>query len=180
MDQDQPFQPVYFIGVRLPKDLERQVSGVQWQLAESNKAMLRPVMPHITLLHPPSLEGILPSQLLPKIRQATKRYLPLTIALEEVGFFGERVGFIRAQSLRLESLQQQLVNLLPPETQALHYKRPYVPHITLAQIYKPKTLDRSSLVNAVESRIKLPQQITISSVSRFQHVLPREYRAEEA
>lgn len=172
-------QPIYFIGISLPPELDKQIADVKWRLKDSDKHLLKPLLPHVTLLHPPSLRGIMPGELLPRIHEIAERYLPITLSLEEVGSFGSSVCYIRVQSLALISLQSQLVKLLPPQAQALHYKREYMPHITIAQAYEPHRLDVSAITREIERTVKLPQQITIDSVACFMRILPREYRAEE-
>ena len=177
MDEDID-QPVYFIGIALPEALDRLVSNIQWELRDNDKSLLKPLLPHVTLLHPPSLRGIMPSDLLPKVHEIAKRYLPLTLALEEIDSFNSYTCYVRVQSQSLYSLQAQLVKLLPPEAQAIHYKRPYLPHITLAQAYEPHKLDIDKLKADLSQKIELPQQVTVDSVSHFKRILPREYRAE--
>lgn len=171
-------QPQYFIGIALPPRLDRQISNLQWRFRDEDKHLLKPLLPHVTLLHPPSLKGIMPEELLPRVHEVAERYLPLTLACEEVGFFGKSVCFITVQSQGLYSLQSQLVKLLPPKAQALHYKRPYTPHITLAQAHEPHQLDADHLRHKTETSLELPQQFTVESISYFQRILPREYRAE--
>ncbi|HET6622325.1 MAG TPA: hypothetical protein VFG56_00120, partial [Candidatus Saccharimonadales bacterium] len=80
---DEPYQEVYFIGITLPTDLDRQVAKLKNRLYQADTELLQPVLPHVTLLHPPSLSGILPSELIPKVRQVAERYLPLTVALND-------------------------------------------------------------------------------------------------
>lgn len=176
---DEPYQEVYFIGISLPSDLERQISLLQWQLYELDKAMLKPLLPHVTLLNPPSLRGMMPSEVLPRVREVAARYLPLTIALQSIEFFGKTICYIAAQSHQLDSLQSQLVKLLPPEARALHYRRPYLSHITLAQIYEPKVLDKGRVHEVIDGRLALPRQFSVESVAYFKRILPREYKAED-
>jgi 2'-5' RNA ligase len=171
-------QPVYFIGIALPEALDRQISDIMWNLYEHDKSLLKPLLPHVTLLHPPSLKGIMPEELLPKIQAVAEKYLPLTIACQEIGFFGKNVAFIRVQSQGLYSLQAQLVKLLPPEAWELHYKRPYMPHITLAQAYEPHELDTDALLRELPKKLDLPKQFSVDSVSYFKRILPRQYRAK--
>lgn len=171
-------QLVYFIGIALPPELDRAVSELQWQVHEQNVHTLKPILPHVTLLHPPSLKGIMPNDLLPRVHEIAQHYLPLTLAVQNIGFFGKTVCYLEVQSHSLYSLQAQLVRLLPPEAQALHYKRPYLPHITLAQIYEPSMLDKHQLEEIVQRTISLPRQFTVGSISYFKRILPREYRAE--
>lgn len=172
-------QPVYFIGIALPETLDRQVSALQWEIHERDKGTLKPLLPHVTLLHPPSLRGIMPDELLPRVREVAARYLPLTIATVEIGFFREYVGYVRVQSQGLFSLQAQLVKLLPPKAQEMHYKRSYVPHITLVQSYEPHKLDVDALRQEFARKLTIPQQFTVDSVSYFKRILPRQYRAQQ-
>lgn len=173
---DDPPQSVYFIGIALPPNLNRQIAELQWQLYHEKAHMIKPVLPHITLLHPPSLHGILPSQLLPRIHEVAERYLPMTIQLTGIDFFGKQVCFLEADALKLYSLQSQLVRMLPLEAQDLHYKRPYRPHITLAQVYDPTVLDRPALINQIDAAIQLPVTFTIDSVACFTRIKPRVYQ----
>jgi 2'-5' RNA ligase len=175
---DELRQRVYFIGLSMPPDLAQQISELQWRLHELGPAMLKPLSPHITLLHPPSLRGIMPSELLPRVHRVAERYLPLTIALQDIGFFGKRVCYIAAQSHQLISLQAELMRLLPPEARELHYKRPFLPHITLAQIYQPRALDKSKVCEIVSDHLLLPRQFKVEHIDYFQRILPREYKAE--
>lgn len=170
-------QPVYFIGIALPEALDQQISKIQWELRDHDKSILKPLLPHVTLLHPPSLRGIMPDDLIPKVQEIAEKYLPLTLALEEVDSFNKYICYIRVQSQGLYSLQSQLVKLLPPEAQAVHYKQPYLPHITLAQAYEPHKLDIDKLKEELPKKIDLPQQFTVDTVSYFKRILPREYRA---
>lgn len=175
---DEPHQEIYFIGIALPEALDKQIADLKWRLYDKDGQMLKPLLPHVTLLHPPSLTGIMPSELIPRVREVAERYLPLTIELTKVDFFGQSVCFVDAESLKLRSLQAQLVQLLPPEARQLHYKRPYRPHVTVAQKYEPKQLDVDRLRRIVESELTLPIRFTVDSVTCFRRILPRQYRPE--
>ncbi|HET8690475.1 MAG TPA: 2'-5' RNA ligase family protein [Candidatus Saccharimonadales bacterium] len=177
--EDEPYQEVYFIGIALPTELERRIARLKNRLYKNDPELLRPVLPHVTLLHPPSLQGVMPSQLIPKVRQVADRYLPLTIALTDVGNFGDSVVFMNAQSLKLQSLQSQLVKLLPPEAQELHYRRSYHPHITIAQKYEPKPLDRAFVTKQILNQFDLPLSFTVDNISYFRRILPRRYKPED-
>jgi 2'-5' RNA ligase len=171
-------QPIYFIGIALPEELDRQVSEIQWKLRDKDKNLLKPLLPHVTLLHPPSLRGIMPDDLIPQVQEVAGKYLPLTLALVEISSFNKYICYIRVQSQGLFSLQSQLVKLLPPEARAVHYKQPYAPHITLAQAYEPHKLDMEMLQKELCTKLDLPQQFTVDAVSYFKRILPREYRAQ--
>lgn len=175
---DEPYQSVYFIGIALPAELDRQIADLKWRLYDKKDDMLTPLLPHVTLLHPPSLQGIMPSELIPHVREVAARYLPLSIALTEIDFFGREVCYIRAQSLSLISLQMQLVRLLPPVAQAMHYKREYAPHVTIAQKYKPNQLDVDEARAITRLSLALPVTFTVDSVTCFTRILPREYRPQ--
>lgn len=172
---DSPYQETYFIGIALPPKLDAVIADLKWQLYDKKANMLKPLVPHVTLLHPPSLQGIMPSQLIPRIREAADRYLPFTIELNDIGFFGRQVVFIRAHSHTLVSLQAHLVGLLPPEARALHYKRPYAPHVTLAQKYQPKELDLEDVQRDIRAGLRLPYRFEVTSVASFTRIKPREY-----
>lgn len=121
----------------------------------------------------------MPDELLPRVREVASRYLPLTIALQSIEFFDDNICYVAVQSHQLDSLQTQLVAALPPKAQALHYRRPYRPHITLAQMYEPKVLDKKKMNQTIDGHLVLPQQFEVESVTYFKRILPREYRAEE-
>jgi 2'-5' RNA ligase len=172
---DEPPQSIYFIGISLPPDLDRQIAELKSRLYDNQPHMLKPVLPHVTLLHPPSLQGILPSQLIPRIHEIAKRYLPIRITLTKIGFFGPRICYLEAESFSLYSLQSQLMRLLPPEAQAIHYKHDFLPHVTLAQTYEPATLNRTPLMNEIDASLKLPITFTVDSVTHFTRIKPRVY-----
>lgn len=168
-------QPVYFIGIALPDSLNRQIAELKTELHASNDHFLKPLLPHVTLLHPPALRGVMPEDIIPKVHEAAERYLPFTITLDEIGFFGKNVCYIKAESHSLYSLQARLVRLLPPEAQATHYKRPYLPHVTIAQVYEPHMLDTRQIEEIINKKIKLPITFQVDSVTYFKRILPREY-----
>lgn len=175
---DEPYQDVYFIGVALPPVLSRQIATLQWGLYEEKTDMLKPLVPHVTLLHPPNLRGVMPSELIPQVREVARRYVPLTIELTGIGFFGRQVCFLHAESHKLISLQSQLVSLLPPKARQLHYKRDYSPHITIAQKYQPNELDVRTLEHLTHTSIRLPLSFRVGSVSCFTRIKPRQYAEE--
>lgn len=175
---DLPYQDVYFIGITMPDELSRLFADLQWHLCSDSPHALKPVIPHVTLLHPPSLTGIMPSELLPRIHEVAERYLPVSIQLSRIGFFGDRVCYLEAESFKLYSLQARLVRLLPPDIQEAHYKRPYLPHITLAQVYDPTKLDKAAMKTRIAESLPLPLRYTIDSVACFTRILPRVYRPQ--
>lgn len=171
-------QNVYFIGIALPVDCSRLISDLQWHLSSDSPHALKPIVPHITLLHPPSVAGIMPIELLPRVHDIATRYLPITVQLDRIGFFGNRVCYIEAESFKLHSLHARLVRLLPPEAQAAHYKRPYLPHVTLVQVYDPSSLDKLALQERIVESLPLPIRLTIESVAYFRRIVPRMYESK--
>ncbi len=168
-------QSVYFIGIALPDSLNQQIAELKTELYTGNEHFLKPLLPHVTLLHPPALRGVMPEDIIPQVREAAERFLPFTITLDEIGFFGKNVCYIKAESHSIYSLQSKLVRLLPTEAQVTHYKRPYLPHVTIAQVYEPYTLDTQNLEKIVREKIKLPISFQVDSVTYFKRILPREY-----
>jgi 2'-5' RNA ligase len=173
-----PEKQIYFIGLALPEPLNSQLSRLSHDLHAKYKGLPPPLLPHITLLHPPSLHQIVPAEIVPKIRVVAKKYLPFDITLTEVGFFNTQVCFIHVMSPALHSLHAELVKLLPDDIQSIHYgKRSYITHITLARTRKPRSLDKSALLHDINSAIKLPSDCTIFEVSHFERYAPRMYHA---
>lgn len=168
---------IYFIGIALPPDLNDRITQLQKQLY-TDRSMLRPLIPHVTLLHPPSLHGIRPHELVPKIREAAKLYLPLNIELTKVDHFNQKTVFIDVESHNLRALQQRLLKLLPEEVQKAHYARPYRPHITLIQIHLPKQLNVDDIDLKLTKSLSLPMQCEIKEVSCFRWIRPRDYSVE--
>jgi 2'-5' RNA ligase len=171
-------QTIYFIGIALPDELNQQIASLKWELYNHDDAMLKPLLPHVTLLHPPALKGIMPEELIPQVQEAAERYVPFTVTLTEIGFFGKNVCYLQAEAHSLHSLQLRLVRLLPPDVQALHYKQPYLPHVTLAQIYEPLTLNTEKLKLEISRHLTLPLSFQVDSVTCFKRILPREYYPE--
>lgn len=165
----------YFIGLALPEELSGQLFDFKWRLHHDIKHSLKPLMPHITLLHPSSLQNISPEELLPKIKELAAPYLPFTIELQTVEAFEREVLYIKVDSPELVALQSQLVGLLPPKEQAAYHQRTYTPHLTLAQVRHPHELDVETLHKLTLQTITLPCQVPIRSISYFTQVNPREY-----
>lgn len=172
-------QPIYFIGVALPEPLNAQVSKLMWELYDKdNPRMLKPLLPHVTLLHPPALRGTMPEDLIPEVQKAAAPYLPLNIELAGINFYGDQVCALQAESLSLHSLYQKLIPTLPFEVQAAQLKRGFSPHVTLTQIKHPQTLDRGKTAGTTEQAISLPIRFEVTSLTCFKRILPRTYRPE--
>ncbi len=167
--------PPYFIGIALPPELSRHLLELKWKLHDEIAHTLKPLVPHITLLHPSSLRDNPADEILPKIRKVAEPYLPLALTLDAVEAFDRTVLFIRVHSTEIELLQAQLVGILPSAAQDSYRKRPYVPHITLAQIRAPHALDVKILRERVGQEIGLPCQVAVDSISYFMQTQPRVY-----
>lgn len=170
-------QKIYFIGIALPEPLNDQVSRLMWKLYdENNPQMLKPLLPHVTLLHPPTLRGTLPEELIPKVQEATRPYLPLNIELGKIRYFNEHVCSLQAESLSLHSLYQKLIPALPFEVQAEQLKRDFAPHVTLVQVKHPYKLDKKRIENEIEKSLTFPIRFEVNSLTCFRRILPRTYK----
>lgn len=173
-------QPVYFIGIALPEPWNTTISQLQWQLYdENNPRRLKPLLPHITLLHPPALAGTLPEELIPKVRNAAENYLPLNLEISDVRFFESRACTLQVSSFGLESLYRKIIPELPLRVQAEQTRRDFLPHITLAQIKTPDRLDEVAMRMDIEKHLALPIRFKVSSLACFKRILPRVYKPEE-
>lgn len=167
----------YFIGLALPPELSEPLTGLKQQLHYKTEHSLSPLVPHITLLHPSSLDTSPPEVLLPQIKEIAAPYLPLLLRLDSVETFDHEVLYIKVYSPELEELQSKLVELLPTSMQVDYHKRPYTPHSTLLQVRRPYTLDSEILRQRVAHEITLPANFTAGSLSYFTQTRPREYVA---
>lgn len=170
--------PTYFIGLSLPPEFSESIFSYKWRLFDETDHALKPLVPHITLLHPPSLSDTPPENILPQVRKLSAPLLPLTVSLGSIEAFDSTVLYIRARSTELETLQSQLVKLLPQESQAVYHQRGFTPHITLVQVRRPHTLDIEALRLRTNLELTLPSQFTAENISYFVRTQPREYRAE--
>ena len=177
MNSDPISHTPYFIGIALPSPLNEQVDALKWQLHKEIDNLLQPLVPHITLLHPPSLRGVDVTELLPKMREIIPAFLPLTLSLETIDAFDNTVLYIRARSPQLNDLQAELVKLLPPDAQEMYHQRGFIPHVTLAQSRTPQQLDIAALRNRALHDIPLPIHFTSESVSIFTRTAPRKYKS---
>lgn len=169
-------QTIYFIGIALPESLNTRISQLQWQLYDDKNArMLKPLLPHVTLLHPPALKGTMPDELLPVIRQAAKPYLPLNLEVSGVQFFNGQACSLKIESLSLHSLYEKIVHSLPFEVQSAQLRRDFSPHITLAQIKQPAILDRRQLTDVIEQHVAFPFSFEVTTLTHFKRILPRVY-----
>ena len=170
-------QTPFFIGISLPDTLNEQIYSLKRYMQNEIDHALKPLVPHITLLHPSSLRTVSPDILLPDIRNMAIPYLPLYVTLDLIEDFGREVLYIRALSPELEELQAKLVRLLPSASQEIYHQRGFIPHVTLAQVRKPYSLDIEALRNHASQEISLPTQFTADTISYFTQTAPREYQA---
>lgn len=130
----------YFVGIELPEPLTERLMRIQDELILEDE-MIRPLKPHITLLHPDSLKTVMSSVFLKKISKLAKKRLPLTVSLQNVSVFNQQVLYISVQSQALMQLQQEMVDLLPARIKATYYvSQVFVPHVTIAQARSGHTL----------------------------------------
>lgn len=173
-------QEIYFIGIALPEPLNTEISKLQWRLYDNNNPnMLKPLLPHVTLLHPPALRGTLPSELIPEVQKGAKPYLPLNIELSQIKFFSEQTCTLQAESFGLHSLYEKLIPNLPFAVQAAQLKRNFSPHVTLAQIKQPEKLDREKMCKEINSTLTLPLRFEVTSLTYFKRILPRVYKPQD-
>lgn len=168
---------IYFIGIEVPGDLCYEIEKLQGEF-HRERGTLQPLVPHITLLHPNCLKGIMPHELIPKVKEVAERYLPLNVELSSVQFFGSHVAFIEVNSLRLHSLHRQLANLLPEDIRQSQFRYPFRPHITIAQIHRPRELSTDHIKQTTEKALRLPVRVEIDSLSHFQWIRPRDYKTK--
>lgn len=169
-------QTPYFIGIALPPALDEQIASYKTLLHKEIVHSLRPLVPHITLLHPPSLRGVSSEDLLPEIRKIAPEFLPLTLKLGPIGAFDGTVLYISIESSELTALQSRLVNLIPAKAREIYTRREFLPHITLVQAGSPHSLDIDSLSRQTSRNLTLPSYFTVHSVSLFTRRNPREYQ----
>jgi 2'-5' RNA ligase len=167
----------YFIGITLPEDLIENIARIQRNLFVAHKVM-PPLVPHITLLDPNTLNSVDAVQFLPKVKDITHAYLPVDISLTQTALFGRRVFHIAIESPELLELQQQLVDLLP-EAVRIKYQsgRPFRPHATIVQA-KPSQNLSPRLIECFKQQVDplLPRNFTAESLTQFQWLRPRTYK----
>jgi 2'-5' RNA ligase len=178
VDNMNPPRPPYFIGIALPQNLSDHIFAFKRKLHDEINHSLKPLVPHITLLHPPGLRGVRPQEILPDIREIAKPYLPLTLSLEAVGTFDSNVFYISVCSPELEKLQMRLVELLPSDAQEIYHNRRFIPHVTLVQARAPHSLNIEALGVRAEQEFTLPCDFSVDAISCFTQSQPREYKSE--
>ena len=168
-------QTPYFIGIALPEQFSEQLFSLKWNLHTETSHSLKPLVPHITLLHPSSLQTSPPEEMAVKIQELAARYLPLTLTLEIIASFASEVLYISIASHELRALQAELVTLLPTDKQEVYHQRDYQPHVTLLQTRAPHTLNIEEMRERVSQEVPLPYEYTTGTISCFTRIRPREY-----
>ncbi|RYF28913.1 MAG: 2'-5' RNA ligase family protein [Chloroflexi bacterium] len=148
-------RPAYFIGISLPTELNSLINTLKSTIHDNDTSTLKPLVPHITLLHPPSLRDMPIETLRQGIQSLSKQIKPFAITLDSIGFFEREVCYLHAQSSDLNALQSMLVQLLPLTSQSTHYDRPYTAHVTIAQKYHDPQIDTGATTTLVESNINV-------------------------
>jgi 2'-5' RNA ligase len=169
----------YYVGIQLPNPLRKQVEDLQSRLFDPIES-IEPLEPHITLLPPPCVGDVNPESLALHIKAAAKSDLPFDITLTKVLTFKGHAVALKAESKVLHELQQQLVELLPFETEVEYYPEPkFTPHVTLVQAIRGRKLP-SKLVESYEQAAEelLPATFTVNHLTLFEWEKPRRYRAK--
>jgi 2'-5' RNA ligase len=168
-------QNVYFIGLKLPNELEAVVNNIQDEL--QNSRLLTPLVPHITLLHPALLEEVDESDLLPRMYAIAQKSMPLRVELGEVATYDNRSVHISVRSPQLFELQQALVQLLPHDIIARH-RYAFTPHVTLAQSVHGKSVP-DMLEAAYREKLEpfIPCYFQADEITYFDWQKPRHYVA---
>lgn len=168
---------LHFVGIALPGEIERRLLDLQKRLYDP-ATMLKPIHPHVTLLHPMSMLYADHQELLPQIRSRAQKFLPLSLTLHGFDHFDNRSFHIAVGRLGhdLHKLQSELVRLLPRSVQTQHYSRPFKPHVTICHS-RTGELRHHSLHQAANQHldVSLPLTVTVHKLSLFQHIGPREY-----
>lgn len=171
----------YFIGLMLPADIHHEIVQAQHDLFDE-RAVIRPIVPHITLLHPPAVERLQPEELAARIREIAAGILPLRLTLEGFGTFRQHSVHLRVQQQpQLMELHRKLVSLLPEESRQTHYPdgSTFTPHVTLAQAKRGRHLPPDLLgeYTALLEHL-VPYTFQVEQITLFRWTAPREYTLE--
>lgn len=168
--------PRYFIGIALPNDLSHQIETIQKEILK-DQAVMQPLVPHITLLHPNILMSLSPMYFVPQVKTLADKKLPISVELTKTGKFDERVLYITVKSHDLMDLHQEMISLLPPDIRARYQVgRSFIPHITIAQA-KPLQALGTDLVEQLQQRLipLLPCSFETTHLTQFNSTGPRTY-----
>jgi 2'-5' RNA ligase len=170
--------PSYFIGIALPQAIANHISSVQSKYY-SEKQLLKPLLPHITIVHPQALHTISPLWLLPKIKALVNDFLPIEISIEGFGLFYKNVFYISVSSKGLMQLQFKLLELLPEDVRSRYYTgvNAYTPHITIVQSKPKYPLNDKQLFNYRNELSDLVgKKFTASSLTKFERTAPAKHK----
>lgn len=168
---------LFFIGIKLPDKTNEQISKFKWEIHQAYRGTLRPLIPHITLLHPQSLAASDPKDLIQEIKSLAPRHLPMTVTLDFVDNFGGKAFFLSANSPELIDLQSHLRMLLPPDSQQVYETWGFTPHVTLVQAQEKHLFTNEKIIKSLGSHITLPITFSVTSISLFTRIGEREYIA---
>lgn len=171
--------PSHFVGISLPAELHTVVDTIKKSVHMDDEHTLKPLIPHITLLHPSSLQHTSIEILKQEIELVSSRVKPFTVTLDDIDFFEREVCYVRATSPQLDALQHSLVQLLPKAQQSEYNSRRFIAHVTVAQKNREPQLDTATLTKYVRSTIQLPLHFTVDSIDIFSRTAPRAYSVIE-
>jgi len=156
------------------------ISDIQNNLYDE-KLLLKPLVPHITIVHPNSLATVSPLWILPKINNATSHLLPININIDGLGSFSKYNLHLKVSSPQLNEIHHSIISLLPPNIYAANYigKNQFVPHITIAQC-KPMQQLSPKYINAYSQELKslIGTQFNVKQLTKFEHTAPRQYQVK--
>lgn len=168
--------PRYFIGIELPPDLSKTISVIQEDLYDP-QSLSKPLVPHITLLHPKMLETLSPMYFVPKAKEIAAQILPINIKLTDIDVFHRRTLYISVESAALTLLYNKLIALLPDTIMAQYLGQVFSPHVTLAQSLgrMPLTTDIKDQFQKATSPL-FPTIFDASYISQFVWVSKNEHK----
>jgi 2'-5' RNA ligase len=168
----------YYLGLQLPSDICTLIADTQSNLFDPVES-IEPLEPHITLLPPPAVEDIAPSELAIHARAAAQALLPLQLTLSKVITFRGHAVAIEVEGQPIYELQQRLVSLLPYESDISYApEATFHPHVTLVQALRGRTLP-VKLIQEYTDWItpELPITFTVEHLTIFEWTGPRRYHA---
>jgi 2'-5' RNA ligase len=169
--------PRYFIGISLPQNLSNKISDVQNKLYD-DKLLFKPLVPHITIIHPTALATISPMWLTPKIKLIQQKFIPLEITLGNIETFNNSVLHFKISSIELNGLQDNIVKLLPKDVFNTYYvDKNFAAHITIAQAKTKQTLSPKYIELYKQKLGQLSgTSFIVNNLSKFDHTAPRQYQ----
>lgn len=157
-------QKRWFIGVLLPAELSATITELQRNLVDE-QTMLKPLIPHITLIHPNPLIELSPLYFAPIAKLAAQHLLPCKVNLQRVSIFNKNVLHIAVESPELEKIHNKIVSVLPHHIKAQYFVgREFKPHVTLAQ---------------ARGRNELTKEFVKDFTEKINPILPARFMAEK-